>query len=157
MYRISPKLIEYTDKLNFNGISFPANKHDYKTFEKNNDTIALDIFYILFNEEDILPEYVSKHNFNRDVPILLLKITDGDGKWHFLGLKSYKVDENDCMNSHKRFSGLMRGISSSVHESYYCLGCFHSYRSQSALEKILFYVKNIPFVKLSFLKVPMQY
>ena len=99
MYRISSKLIEYTDKLNFNGISFPANKHGYKTFEKNNDTIALDIFYIPFNEEDILPEYVSKHDFNRDVPILLLKITDGDGKWHFLGLKSYKVDENDCMKA----------------------------------------------------------
>ena len=44
--RILSKHIEYTDKLNFNGINFPASKHDYKVFEKNNDTIALNIFFV---------------------------------------------------------------------------------------------------------------
>ena len=29
----------------------------------------------------------------------------------------------------------MRGISSNVHENCYCSGCFHSFRSQSTLEK----------------------
>ena len=144
------KLIEYTDKLNFNGINFRANEHDYKTFEKNNDTIALNTFYVPFNEEDILPEYVSKHNFNRDVQISLLKITDGDGKWHFLALESYKVDDSDCMNSQKRFSHLMRGISSSVHENHYCLGCFHPYRFQSALEKHTSLCKEHTFCKTKF-------
>ena len=97
--RILSKLIEYTDKLNFNGINFPANKHDYKIFEKNNDTIALNIFFVPFNEENIFPEYVSKHNFNRDVQISLLKITDDIGKWHFLALKSFKVVNSDFLNS----------------------------------------------------------
>ena len=150
LYRISSKLIEYTDKLNFNGINFSANKHDYKTFQKNNDTIALDIFHVPFNEEDILPEYVSKHNFNRDVQISLLKITDGDGKWHFLALKSCKVVDSDCMNSQKSFSRLMRGMSSSVYENYYCLDCFHSYRSQSALEKPTILCKEHTFCKTKF-------
>ena len=97
--RILSKLIEYTDKLNFNGINFPANKHDYKIFEKNNDTIALNIFFLPFKAEKIFPEYVSKHNFNRDVQISLLKITDDNGKWHFLALKSFKVVNSDFLNS----------------------------------------------------------
>ena len=50
----------------------------------------------------------------------LPKITGGNNKWHFLALNSYKVDNSDCMNSQKSFSRLMRGISSNVHENYYC-------------------------------------
>ena len=39
------------------------------------------------------------------------------------------------MNSQKSFSHLMTGISSNVHENYYCLGCFLSCRWKSILEK----------------------
>ena len=35
---------------------------DWQRFEKNNATIALNIFYI--KEKEILPAYISKHNWN---------------------------------------------------------------------------------------------
>ena len=54
---------------------------------------------------------------------------------YFLALRSNFLNNSDHMNCQKRFSRLMRGISSNVHESHYCLGCFHSFRCQSTLEK----------------------
>ena len=153
--RISSKLLKYTNNIDWNGINFRTKKRDYKTFEKNNDTIPLNIFFVPFNEKNILPEYVSKHNFTRKVQISLLKITDGENKWHFLALKSNTVDNSHYMNSQKSFSRLMKGISSNTHENHYCFGCFHSFRTQSALENILIYVKTIVFAKQSFLQVKM--
>ena len=135
MDRISSKLIEYTSKFDWNRIKFPSSSPDYQRFERFNDHIALNISFVPFNEQDIKPEYVSKHNFTRKVQISLLKITDGEGKWHFLALKSNFVNNSDHMNCQKSFSRLMRGISSNVHENNYCSGCFHSFRSQSTLEK----------------------
>ena len=68
---ISSKLIEYTSKLDWNGINLPADSSDYKSFERNNNHIALNIFFVPFNKQDIKPEYVSKHNFTRKVQISL--------------------------------------------------------------------------------------
>ena len=84
--RISSKLIEYTSKFDWNSIKFLDDSTDYKRFERNNDEVTLNIFFVPFNQQDIKPEYVSKHNFNEKVQISLLKITNGEGKWHFLTL-----------------------------------------------------------------------
>ena len=51
--RISNKLLDYIEKLNWNGIDFPASTSDYKKIEKVNEDIALNVFFIPFNEEDI--------------------------------------------------------------------------------------------------------
>ena len=103
-----------------------------------------------FNEQDIKPEYVSKHNFTRNVQISLLNITDGDGKWHFLALKSYYMNNSDHMNCQKSFSCLMRGISSNSHKNHYCLGYFHSFKCQSTLEKHTNLCKEHIFCKTKF-------
>ena len=103
-----------------------------------------------FNEQDIKPEYVSKHNFTRKVQISLLKITDGDDKWYFLALKSYYMNNSDHMNCQKSFSRLMRGISSNSHQNHYCLGCFHSFICQSTLEKYINLCKEHTFCKTKF-------
>ena len=150
MDRISSKLLNYTNNIDWNGINFRTKKRDYKTFEKNNDTIRLNIFFVPFNEKNILPEYVSKHNFTRKVQISLLKITDGENKWHFLALKSNTVNNSHYMNSQKSFSRLMRGISSNTHENHYCFDCFHSFRAQSALEKHTNLCKDHSFCKAKF-------
>ena len=47
-------------------------------------------------------------------------ITDGK-KWHYLAVKS--------------FSRLLRGITSNHDGDFYCLHCFHSYRTENKLEK----------------------
>ena len=51
--------------------------------------------------------------------IILLMISDGQ-KWHYLVVKN--------------LSRLLRGITSHHKEDFYCLNCFHSYRTENKLE-----------------------
>ena len=46
-------------------------------------------------------------------------ITDGE-KWHYLVVKN--------------LSGLLKGITSTHEKDFYCLNCFHSYRTKNKLE-----------------------
>ena len=103
--RISNKLIECIKKLDWNGKSFPASTPDYKRFEKNNEEIALNILYVPSDNEitDVNPEYISKFNFARKNQIVLLKISDGSEKWHFLALKTEQEQNGDCMKPAKSF------------------------------------------------------
>ena len=61
-------------------IRFPASYEDYTVFEKLNEDVPLNVLYVPFNEVNILPEYISKRNFNTKNQVTLLKITDGSGK-----------------------------------------------------------------------------
>ena len=45
------------------GINLSSGKDDWKKFEKNNGTIALNVLYS--KKEKIYAAYVSKHNSNR--------------------------------------------------------------------------------------------
>lgn len=108
-HRITKKLIKHVNKINWNGIDFPASALDYKTFEQINEDIALNILYVPFNQMDICQEYISKHNFTRKIQVIFLKISDGE-KWHFIALKSDCEDNSDYMRPTKSFSRLMCGI-----------------------------------------------
>ena len=50
-------------------------------------------------------------------------ITDDGKRWHYLAVKS--------------LSALLRGISSSNNGDFYCLNCFHSYRTLNKLKGTL--------------------
>ena len=50
----------------------------------------------------------------------------------FLALPSV-LDEDGVKRPYKSLSRLMEGISSNSHENYYCLGCFHSFRTKTTL------------------------
>ena len=50
----------FINKCNWEGKNYPTKLDDWKTFKKNNPTIALNIFYI--KEKEICPAYISKHN-----------------------------------------------------------------------------------------------
>ena len=63
--------------------------------------------------------YRSKYNLTYDKQIIFLMITDGE-KWHDLLVKN--------------LSGLLRGITSNHYGDFYCLNCFHSYRTKNKLE-----------------------
>ena len=52
------------------------------------------------------------------------------------------------MKPTKRFSRLMRDISSNAHENYYYFGCFHSFRCESTLEKHTQLCKDHSFCKI---------
>ena len=66
---------------------FPADSKDWRKFESNNESVALNILYVLHNPEKIIHAYKSKYNLNRKNQVTLLMITDG-GKWHYLAVKS---------------------------------------------------------------------
>ena len=68
--RITNKLIKHVNKINWNGIDFPASALDYKTFEQINEDIALNILYVPFDQMDICQEYISKHNFTRKIQVI---------------------------------------------------------------------------------------
>ena len=54
------KIKPFMNKYNWEGINFSSQKDDWKRFEKNNVTIALNVLYA--KKEKIYPAYVSKNN-----------------------------------------------------------------------------------------------
>ena len=105
--RIS-KLEPFINNYNWKDIEFPSHSKDWRKFECNNKTIALNILYVPYNakqvrqastsecdnehdnEHDneydhtkqIRPAYISKHNNECDTPVNLLMIIDGTSNWN---------------------------------------------------------------------------
>ena len=77
--------------------------------------------------------YKSKYNLVRDNQIILVMISNGEN-WHYLAVKS--------------LSRLLRGITSNHDGDYYCLNCFHSYRTENKLNAHKKYAKIMNIVIL---------
>ena len=114
--KIRPSISNY----NWTEIDFPSNQKDWKKFETNNKSIALNILYIPHNTKDVRHIYKSKFNLIREHQIILLMITDDGENWHYL-----------CV---KKLSALLRGISSNHNGDVYCMNCFRAFRTKSKLE-----------------------
>ena len=115
--RIS-KIKPFINQYNWKDIDFPPTNKDWKKFQLNNE-VALNILYIPHNTRKIQVAYKSKNNLICDKQVILLMITNGE-KWHYLTVKN--------------LPGLLRGITSTHKEDFYCLNCFHSYRTKNKLE-----------------------
>ena len=115
--RIS-KIKHFIDQYNWKDIDFPSTSKDWKKLELNNE-VALNILYVPHNTRKIQVTYKLKQNLTCDKQVILLMITDGE-KWHYLTVKN--------------LPGLLRGITSTHKEDFYCLNCFHSYRTKNRLE-----------------------
>ena len=102
-------------------IDFPSHSKDWKNFESNNKSIALNILYVSHSTEKIRHEFKSKYNLKRENQVILLMITDGE-KWHYLAVKSVFA--------------LFRGITSKHEEDFYCLNCLQSYTTENRLKKL---------------------
>ena len=57
---IVTNILPFINKYNWEGINYSSKMDDWKRFEKNNQTIALNI--LLTKEKGILPAYISNHN-----------------------------------------------------------------------------------------------
>ena len=75
--------------------------------------------FIPEGEKNIRHAYKSKYNLKRENQVILLMISDGE-KSHYLTVKSLSV--------------LLKGITSNHDGDFYCLNCFHSYRTKKALK-----------------------
>ena len=114
------KIKPFIDQYNWNDIDFPSTGKDWKKFELNNESIALNILYVPHNTGKIHLAYKSKHNLTREKQVILLMTTDGE-KWHCTAIT--------------RLSGLLRGVTGNNNGGFYCLNCFHAYRTENKLEK----------------------
>ena len=110
----------YIDNYNWEGIEFPAGPKDWKKFEQNNKTIALNILFVPHNTETIRVAYRSKYNNKREKQVNLFMITDGN-KWHYLAITN--------------LSALLEGKLSNHHGDFYCLNCFNSYTTKNKLKE----------------------
>ena len=120
-------IIPFVDQYNWQDIDFPAGIRDQKNFEKNNETIALNILQVSCGERNIIHVYKSKHNHKRKNQVVLLVIIDG-GKWHYTALKSEQT-EDGFIRPTKSLSRLFKGITSNHKGDFYCLNCLHSFRT----------------------------
>ena len=118
--QIVSKIKTFIDQYNWNDIDFPSTGKDWKKFELNNESIALNILYVPHKTGKIHLAYNSKHNLTREKQVILLMITDGE-KWHYIAVT--------------RLSGLLRGVTGNNNGDFYCLNCFHAYRTKNKLEK----------------------
>ena len=87
--RIS-KTKPFIDQYNWKEIDFLLHKKDWKKFELNNKSIALNILCVPYNAREIRHAYKSKYSLNRENQVILLMITDGK-KWHYLAVKSLRA------------------------------------------------------------------
>ena len=118
---------------NWRGIDFLAGIKEWKRFEKNNETIALNFLQVPHDEIKITHAYKSEYNHTRKNQVVLLMIADGE-KWHYTALKS-EAAEDGFNQPTKSLSNLFRGIASNNHGDFYCLNCLHSFRINNALKK----------------------
>ena len=81
----------------------------------------MNILFIPPNKIEISHAYISKYNHKRKKHVILLMITDDGKRWHYLAAR--------------RLSALLRGILSRNNGDFYCLNCFHSYRTHNKLKK----------------------
>ena len=67
----------FTNQYNSKEVNFPSDQKDWKKFELNNKSIALNILFIPYSTEKIRLAYKSKYNLKRENQVILLMITDG--------------------------------------------------------------------------------
>ena len=79
------------------------------------------MLFVPHNKKRIQQAYISKYNHKRKNQVILLIVTDDGKRWHYLAARG--------------LSALLRGISSSNNGDFYCLNCFHSYRTLNKLKK----------------------
>ena len=115
--RIS-KIKPFIEQYNWKDIDFPSTSKDWEKVELN-DEIALNILYVPHNTKKINIAYNSRHNLTREKQVILLMISNGEN-WHFLVAKS--------------LPGLLKRITSNHNKDFYCINCFHSYRTKNNLE-----------------------
>ena len=93
----------FINQYNLKGLDFPAHHKeddekleknnmeiDWKKFEQNNKTIALNILFVPHNTKTIRLAYKSKYNHKCENQVVLLMINDIK-KWHYVALKSVLI------------------------------------------------------------------
>ena len=106
----------FINKYHWDEIKYPSKLDDWKTFEKNNSIIVLNVLNT--KQMEIFPAYISKYNSNCKKIIALLVLCNENG-WHYFALK--------------KLSALLREITSKHNGDFYCLNYLHSFGIEKKL------------------------
>ena len=102
------------NKYDLEKINYPSKVGDWKRFEKNNPSIALNILCV--PKKNKYFQLISKIIFPAMRNIILWMIPNEEKEgWHYLAVKE--------------FFTLLRGIISKHHGDFYCLNCIHSFKT----------------------------
>ena len=113
------KIKPFIDKYNWKDIEFPSHSKDWKKIEQNNKTIALNALFVLCNTKQIRPAYISKYNHEHDNQVILLMITDDEGKnQHYLTVKICKKTEFAIVNIKRKTTDLLKNHIYSKNEAF---------------------------------------
>ena len=75
-YCIITKIKQYTNNFDWKNVNFPPQEQDYKTFEMNNNSIAINILYVPSDTGKISYLYKCEFNKTREKQSILLILTD---------------------------------------------------------------------------------
>ena len=67
---------------------FSSHKRDWKKFEQNNKSTAVNILFLSKDSEEITLLYKSEYNSERENKVLLLMINDDDNEKYYFAVKS---------------------------------------------------------------------
>ena len=124
----------FSCEYNWEGIEFPTGIKDWKRFERNKETVVVNILQVPHNEIKISHTYKSKYNHARKNQVVFLMISYVE-KWHHIVFKSEPTD-NGFIRPTKSLSRLFRGITLNHDGDFYCLNCLHSLRTDNALKNM---------------------
>ena len=110
----------FINQYDWKGINFPSHFGDWKRFELNSRSVALNVFYVPYGEKILRHACKSKYNLKRKNQVILLRISDGE-KWYYLAVR--------------RLNSLLKGVTANHNGDSCCLNCFHSYRTNKTLKK----------------------
>ena len=65
----------------------PSHSKDWRKFECNNKTIALNILYVPYKTKKIRQAYILEHNDKHNNQVNLLMITDETSNWDYIAIK----------------------------------------------------------------------
>ena len=120
----------FINKYSWKRINYPSKIDDWKTLEKNNWTIVLNILCI--KEKGICQTYISKIYSNSEKQIILLMIPNEEKEeWYYLAVKKLPTS--------------LRGRTSKHHGDFYCFNCLHSFRTENKLKSHVRVCKNTDF------------
>ena len=129
--RIS-KIKPFSERYNWKGISFPTPCSEWKKFERQNPSVALNVLYI-DGAMKIRQGYILSYNSKR-AKIADLLIVEANGKKHYTAIKSLPA--------------LLRGVTSQHNGDSYCRNCLGSFRDDEARNEHLKVCKNHDFCRI---------
>ena len=129
--RITKILRKQSEKLNWSGIEFPLELKGIDCFEKQNETISVNVYGY---ERGVYPLLVSKYVYQRIHHVNLLLISDGEKK-HYCLINSMS-------------SLLSSQISKNKNKKIFCLRCLNPFGTQELVDKHEEYCSDNEVVKV---------